>query len=186
MSGTEAARHRKTVLATSRLARGVIPVVLLKRENGKSAAYFSTDVEMEVKPILETGADRWAIRKHSHDVRSNQGSGSSSYAIFGRTLATGPKAAGYTQRWRPVEEFVDRTDRRWGNPCRRSSHADRPPQVMRQLLEQKVLHATARRLRITRLPGPNHRIAPPRGVPAMAPREPLPFKANTISKVQHA
>jgi hypothetical protein len=71
----EVARRYKSFLATSKLTGGAIRVVLLEYERGNWAAYFSTDVQMDVREVLETVADRWAIEEHFHDVKEVWGAG---------------------------------------------------------------------------------------------------------------
>jgi len=143
--GHEVTRRYKTFLATSQLVGGVIRVVLLEHASGNWAAYFSTDVDMDVKTILETGADRWAIEEHFHDVKEVWGAGQQQvrnvWSNIGcwqlnTWLYTMVELASWDV---PAEELVDRTDRSWDNPSRRPSHADRRRRIMRQMLENEFL-----------------------------------------------
>ena len=143
--GLEVTRRYKTFLATSRLVGGAIRVVLLEHENGNWAAYFSTDVEMDVKTLLETGANRWAIEEQFHDVKEVWGAGQQQvrnvWSNIGcwhlnTWLYTMVELASWDV---PAEELVDRSDRSWDNPSRRPSHADRRRRIMRQMLENEFL-----------------------------------------------
>ena len=73
--GIAVTRRCKSFLATTKLTSGVIRVVLLEHERGNWAAYFSSDVEMDVNAILETVSARWAIEEHFHDVKEVWGAG---------------------------------------------------------------------------------------------------------------
>lgn len=143
--GHEVTRRYKTFLATSRLVGGAIRVVLLEHDNGNWAAYFSTDVEMDVKTLLETGANRWAIEEQFHDVKEVWGAGQQQvrnvWSNIGcwhlnTWLYTMVELASWDV---PAEELVDRSDRSWDNPSRRPSHADRRRRIMREMLENKFL-----------------------------------------------
>ncbi len=63
-------RHCKTFLATTSIADGPIRVVIVRFENGETAAYFRTDLNMSVEMILEAVAGRWAIEEFFHDSKS--------------------------------------------------------------------------------------------------------------------
>ena len=58
----------KTFLATYKPVGGVIRVVLV-HEPDRWVAYFSTDPDLSVAPILETVADRSALEQVFHDVK---------------------------------------------------------------------------------------------------------------------
>jgi hypothetical protein len=138
-------RRYQTFLTTSQLVGGVIRVVVLEHASGNWAAYFSTDVNMDVETILETGADRWAIEEHFHDVKEVWGAGQQPvrnvWSNIGcwhlnTWLYTMVELASWDV---PAEELADRTDRRWDNPSRRPSHADRRRRIMRQMLKKEFL-----------------------------------------------
>jgi hypothetical protein len=58
----------KTFLATYQPVGGVIRVVLVRAPD-RWVAYFSTDPDLSVAPILETVADRSALEQVFHDVK---------------------------------------------------------------------------------------------------------------------
>lgn len=143
--GVEVTRRYKTFLATTRLTGDVIRVVLLEHQQGNWAAYFSTDPELSVQAILETGAARWAIEEHFHDVKEVWGAGQqqvrNAWSNIGcwhlnSWLYTMVELASWD---RPAEELVDRTDRSWDNPHRRPSHADRRRRITREMLRKQFL-----------------------------------------------
>ena len=143
--GVEVTRRYKSFLATSRLTGGAIRVVLLEYERGDWAAYFSTDVEMEVKEILETVAHRWAIEEHFHDVKEVCGAGEQQVRnVWSNVGCWHLNTWLYTmvelECWdMSADELVDRRDRSWDNPDRRPSHADRRRKIMREMLEKHFL-----------------------------------------------
>lgn len=143
--GHEVTRRYKTFLATSKLVGGAIRVVLLEHESGNWAAYFSTDVDMDVKTLLETGANRWAIEEQFHDVKEVWGAGQQQVRnVWSNIGCWHLNSWLYTMvelaSWDvPAEELVDRTDRSWDNPSRRPSHADRRRRIMRQMLEKEFV-----------------------------------------------
>ena len=143
--GVEVTRRYKTFLATTRLTGGVIRVVLLEHERGNWAAYFSTNPQLDVQAILETGAARWAIEEHFHDVKEIWGAGQQQVRnVWSNIGCWHLNTWLYTMvelaSWdRPVEELVDRTDRSWDNPYRRPSHADRRRRIAREMLRKQFL-----------------------------------------------
>jgi hypothetical protein len=143
--GVEVTRRYKSFLATSKVTGGAIRVVLLEYERANWAAYFSTDVEMDVQEILETVADRWAIEEHFHDVKEVWGAGQQQVRnVWSNVgcwhLCTWLYTMVELACWdMPADELVDRRDRSWDNPARRPSHADRRRKIMRQMLEKHFL-----------------------------------------------
>lgn len=143
--GVDITRRCKTFLATTQLTGGVVRVVLLEHERGNWAAYFSTDLALDAKTILETGAQRWAIEETFHDVKEVWGAGQQQVRSVWSSIG-----CWHLNTWlyslveltcwdRPVEELVDRSDRSWDNPDRRPSHADRRRQIRREMLEEQFL-----------------------------------------------
>lgn len=143
--GVEITRRCKTFLATTRLIGGVVRVALLEHERGNWAAYFSTDVTLDAKSILETGAERWAIEETFHDVKEVWGAGQQQVRNVWSNIG-----CWHLNTWlyslvelacwdRPVEELVDRSDRSWDNPDRRPSHTDRRRRIRREMLEKQFL-----------------------------------------------
>jgi hypothetical protein len=135
----------KTFLATSRLAGGVVRVVLLEHAGGNWAAYLSTDPAMEAATILETVADRWAIEEHFHDVKEIWGAGEQQVRNLWSNIGCW-NLCGWLYTlvelacWdESAEKLVDRSDRPWDNPSRRPSHADRRRRIAREMLRHEFL-----------------------------------------------
>ena len=143
--GKEVTRKVKSFLATSRVVGGVIRVVIIRFDDGGWAAYFCTDSSIETKAVLETVADRWAIEEHFHDVKEVWGAGQQQvrnvwsnigcwhlnqwmYALVELTSWDSEKS-----------QLTDRSSRRWDNPDRRPSHADRRRSIAKQMLEKQFL-----------------------------------------------
>jgi hypothetical protein len=143
--GVEVTCRCKSFLATWNVTGGAIRVVLVEHESGNWAAYFSTDVEMDVQAILETVADRWAIEEHFHDVKEVWGAGQQQVRnVWSNVgcwhLNTWLYSMVELECWdMSADELVDRRDRSWDNPARRPSHADRRRKIMRQMLEKHFL-----------------------------------------------
>ncbi len=57
--GVALLRHCETFLATTSIADGPIGVVIVRFENGETAAYFSTDLNMSVEIVL--GSSGWSL-----------------------------------------------------------------------------------------------------------------------------
>ena len=73
--GVAVFRHFKSFLATTTIANEPIRLVIVRFDNGEIPAYFSTDRDMSVDMILETVADRWAIKEFFHDTKETCGAG---------------------------------------------------------------------------------------------------------------
>lgn len=143
--GIEITRRCKTFLATTHLTGGVIRVVLLEHTTGSWAAYFSTDLTLDARSILEIGAARWAIEETFHDVKEVWGAGQQQVRNVWSNIG-----CWHLNTWLyslveltcwdlPVEELVDRRERRWDNPDRRPSHADRRRRIRHDMLEKQFL-----------------------------------------------
>ena len=139
--GVEVTRQYKTFLATSRLVRGKIRVVIVRYDDGGWAPYFCTDSSAEVRDILEAVAARWAIEEQFHDVKEVWGAGQQQVRnIWSNIGCWNLNGWLYTLvelcSWKiEKEELSDRSDRPWDNPARRPSHADR-----RRFISRKMLH----------------------------------------------
>jgi hypothetical protein len=155
--GAEITRRCKTFLATTHLTGGAVRVVLLEQERGNWAAYFSTDLNLDSKTILETGAERWGIEETFHDVKEVWGAGQQQVRNVWSSIG-----CWHINTWlytlvelvcwdRPAEELVDRSDRSWDNPQRRPSHADRRRTLRRELLEKQFLLDLPRDLTHTKI-----------------------------------
>jgi hypothetical protein len=143
--GVEVTRQYKTFLATSRLISGQIRVVMVRHEDGDWVPYFCTDPSAEARDILEAAAARWAIEEHFHDVKEVWGAGQQQVRNVWSNLG-----CWHLNQWMytlvelccwdvPQSDLVDRSERRWDNPDRRPSHADRRRWISRQILEGQFL-----------------------------------------------
>ena len=145
--GVEVTRQYKTFLATSRLTRGVIRVVIVRFDDGGWAPYFCTDSSAAVGDILEAVAARWAIEEHFHDVKETWGAGQQQVRnVYSNIGCWNLNGWMYTLVelccWDEEKSaLTDRTDRPWDNPDRRPSHADRRRKNSREMLEKQFLDA---------------------------------------------
>lgn len=95
--------------------------------------------------ILETGAQRWAIEEHFHDVKELWGAGQQQVRnVWSNIGCWHLNTWMYTmvelECWDlPASQLIDRSDRSWDNPTRRPSHNDRRRTIMRQMLEKQFL-----------------------------------------------
>jgi len=150
--GVEVTRSYKTFLATSRLISGQIRVVIVRFEDGSWAPYFCTDTSAEVRDILEAVAARWAIEEHFHDVKEVWGAGQQQVRnVWSNIGCWNLNQWVYTLVelccWdQDKSELTDRSDRRWDNPERRPSHADRRRTIAREMLRKPILAALPRAL----------------------------------------
>jgi Transposase DDE domain len=133
----------KTFLATSRLVRGVLRVVLVRRTDGW-IPYFCTDPNASVCDILEAAASRWALEEHFHDVKEVWGAGQQQVRNVWSNIG-----CWHLNQWlftlvelctwdRPQPLLDDRRDRPWDNPRRRPSHADRRRSLGREMLHHEL------------------------------------------------
>jgi hypothetical protein len=158
--GVEVTRQYKTFLATTKLIGGVIRVVLLRYEDGSWAPYFCTDSNASVHDILTVVAARWALEEHFHDVKEVWGAGEQQVRNVWSNIA-----CWHLNQWMftlvelcswhvPAEQLVDRSQRRWDNPARRPSHADKKRYIAREMLSaeiKRVLHSPHNLLQFHRL-----------------------------------
>ncbi len=138
--GVEVTREYKTFVALSSLVDEPIQVVLVRFEDGGWIPYFCTDVNADVREILEVAAARWAIEEHFHDVKEvwcagqqqvrNVWSNIGCWNLNGWLFALVELGS-----WdRTAADLSDRRDRPWDNAERRPSHADRRRQIAREML----------------------------------------------------
>lgn len=143
--GVAVLRHYKTFLATTTITDRPIRVVILKFDNGETAAYFSTNQNMAVEMILETVAGRWAIEEFFHDTKETWGAGKQQVRnVWSNIACWNINAWLYglveLECWdTPVEQLVDRSDRPWDNPHRRPSHADRRREIAHKMLRNRFM-----------------------------------------------
>jgi len=138
-------RYYKTFLATTSIADGPIRVVIVRFDNGETAAYFSTDPNMSVEMILETVADRWAIEEFFHDTKETWGAGKQQVRnVWSNIACWNINAWLYglveLECWdAEMKQVVDRSDRPWDNPDRRPSHADRRRKIALEMLRNRFM-----------------------------------------------
>jgi hypothetical protein len=143
--GVAVLRHYKTFLATTSIADGPIRVVIVRFDNGETAAYFSTDPNMAVEMILETVAGRWAIEEFFHDTKETWGAGKQQVRnVWSNIACWNLNAWLYAlvelECWdTDMNQVVDRSDRPWDNPDRRPSHADRRRKIALQMLRNRFI-----------------------------------------------
>lgn len=141
--GVAVFRRYKTFLATTTLADEPIRVVIVQFDNGQTAAYFSTDVDMPLETILETVAGRWAIEEFFHDTKETWGAGKQQVRnVWSNVGCWNLNAWLYSfvelESWdADVSQMVDRSQRPWDNPDRRPSHADRRRMIAQEMLRKR-------------------------------------------------
>ncbi len=143
--GSQVTRQHKSFLATTRITGGAIRVVIVRFEDGSWAPYFCTDPNVSARDILETGASRWAIEEHFHDVKEVWGAGQQQVRSLWSNIG-----CWHLNEWMyslvelcswdtPASELADRSDRPWDNPDRRPSHADKRRAITKEMLRQQFL-----------------------------------------------
>ena len=143
--GVAVLRHYKSFLATTSIADGPIRVVIVRFDNGETAAYFSTDPNMSVEMILETVAGRWAIEEFFHDTKETWGAGKQQVRnVWSNIACWNINAWLYglveLECWdADMKQVVDRSDRPWDNPDRRPSHADRRRRIAQEMLRNRFM-----------------------------------------------
>jgi hypothetical protein len=142
--GKKVTKQYKTFLATYRVARGLIRVVLVK-ETHNWFAYFCTQANASVQEILEAVADRAAIEQNFHDLKEIHGTGQQQLRNYWANIA----AYHVTLWWhtlielwawhKPHTELTDRSASPWDDPSRRPSHADRRNALRRACLQEELM-----------------------------------------------
>lgn len=141
--GQETTKTCKTFLATYPPAGGRIRVVLVKEPTGW-LAFFSTDVNMTVREILETFADRATIEQDFHDIKEVWGASQqqvrniwTNVAVYHLNLWMHT----LVELWawgRSRRDLCDRRDSPWDDAQRRPSHADRRKALRRSVLQTEL------------------------------------------------
>ena len=117
--------------------------VVVQFDNGQTAAYFSTDANMPVEHILETVAGCWAIEEFFHDTKETFGAGKQQVRNVWSNIACWNLNAWLfafveLESWDAnMNQIVDRSERRWDNPNRRPSHADRRRMIAQEMLRKR-------------------------------------------------
>jgi hypothetical protein len=141
--GKTVRKKYKTFIAVSRITKGKpIRVVLVKEENGVWVPLVSTDVNMEVKEILEAYAVRFGIEETFKDLKEVYGWGKQEV----RNLETNEAVTMMNMlaydlveltTWDvPKDELVDRHLSPWDDAERRPSHADRRKYLRYEMIEK--------------------------------------------------
>lgn len=143
--GVAVLRHYKSFLATTSIADEPIRVVILRFENGETAAYFTTELNMSVEMILEAVAGRWAIEEFFHDTKETWGAGKQQVRnVWSNIACWNLNAWLYAlvelECWdTDMNQVVYRSDRPWDNPNRRPSHADRRRKIALEMLRNRFI-----------------------------------------------
>jgi DDE superfamily endonuclease len=137
-------RQYKSFLATSRIAGGVIRVVIVRYEDRSWAAFFSTNPELEVGEILEAVADRWSLEECFHDLKEVWGSGEQQVrnvwsSIGCWNVISWVHSLVMIATWeREDKDIVDRSDRSWDNPARRPSISDKIQIICKEMIVEQI------------------------------------------------
>jgi hypothetical protein len=141
--GVQVTRRIKSFLATTKLAAAPIRVVIVEFESQNWAAYFCTDSTMDVKTILETISDRWAIEEFFHDVKEVWKAGEQQVRRIWSNVACWHMnlwafALTELECWDSnASTLVDRSRSPWDNADRRPSHADRVRSIRAEMLVKR-------------------------------------------------
>ncbi len=118
---------------------------MVRFDDASWAPYFCTDPNVSARDILETGASRWAIEEHFHDVKEVWAAGQQQVRNLWSSVG-----CWHLNQWMyclvelsswdtPASELSDRSDRPWDNPDRRPSHADKRRAITKEMLEKQFL-----------------------------------------------
>ena len=141
--GAEVTRQTKSSPATTMVTGGEICVVIVRFDDGNWAAYFGTGSSMTEREILQTAADRWAIRERFRTVKEIWRAGGQQirtlWSSIGRwKLNNWLVTLIELESWElPSDELVDRSDRSSDGPDYSQSHADRRRRLMRKMPENQ-------------------------------------------------
>lgn len=128
--GQEEMKRVKTFLATHPTFGQAIRVVIVKEPNGPQF-FYCTDVNADVRRIVETFADRAAIEQVFHDVKEVWGSGQQQVRNLWANIGVWHLNLWlYTlvELWawkKSAQRLTQRDDSPWDDATRRPSHADR-------------------------------------------------------------
>lgn len=144
--GQEEVKRVKTFLATHHTFGGAIRVVIVKESKGPQF-FYCTDVNANVREIIETFADRSAIEQVFHDVKEVWGSGQQQVRNVWANIA-----CWHLNLWlftlvelwawkKTAKQLTRRDDSPWDDPHRRPSHADRRKALQAACLAEELTHA---------------------------------------------
>jgi hypothetical protein len=133
----------KSFLATWRVARGKVRVVLVREESDRSSwrAYVCNDLEATVQEIAQAVADRWGIEQVFHDVKENERIGQVQLRKVWSNVGAfnlGLWVNNLVELWawgREKASLVDRSASPWDDANRRASHQDRRKALQQELLD---------------------------------------------------
>jgi hypothetical protein len=147
--GKEQTVRFKTFLATYAPVGSVTRVVIVKRSPelfsdcpSEWKAFFCTDADVPAETIIESVADRSAIEQNFHDVKEVHGAGEQqvrnvwcNVACWNLCLWLHTIVEWWS--WRQSGNTLrQRDDRRWDDPSRRPSHADRLKTLKKHTLRE--------------------------------------------------
>jgi hypothetical protein len=133
----------KVFQATWEPVGGAILVVLVKETDGW-VAFFCTDVNMSVKSVLETMADRGAIEEMFKNVKEVWGAHQQQlrnvYACIGAfNVNLWMYSMVEVWAWNAKEDdLVDRSASPWDSEPRRASHADKRKALRREMMRSEI------------------------------------------------
>jgi hypothetical protein len=147
----------KSFLATWRVAKGEVRVVLVREESDRSSwrAYACDDPGATAQEIVQAVADRWGIEQVFHDVKENERIGQVQLRKVWSNVGAfnlGLWVNSLVELWawgRSKASLVDRSASPWDDGERRASHGDR-----RKALQQELLDGEFRRCEVS---GPGSR-----------------------------
>ena len=144
--GREEVKTVKTFLATHATFGGPIRVVIVKEPNGPQF-FYCTDVDADVREIVEAFAHRSTIEQVFHDVKEVWGSGQQQVRNLWANIAAWHLNLWQftlTELWawpRKARQLTNRRDSPWDDATRRPSHADRRKALQTQCLLNDFSHA---------------------------------------------
>lgn len=137
--GEEVTRAYKRFVAISKFTGEPIRVVLVRFDRDTWIPCFCTDVNAEIRDILEIAGDRWSLEEMFHDTKEVWGAGEQQVRnVWSNIGCWHLNQRLYTlvelESWKAgASELADRADRPWDNPSRRPSHADRRRKIAREM-----------------------------------------------------
>jgi hypothetical protein len=142
--GKTKTKKYKTFLATTKLTRGIVRIVIVKESDGRWIPLLSTNIDLTAKEIIESYSDRYSIEenyqalKETWQVESPQVR--NVYANVGVFhLSVWMYSMVMLWSWdRSHDELCDRSMSPWDNPNRRPSHADRCKALRRKFVREKI------------------------------------------------
>jgi hypothetical protein len=144
--GQEEVKRVKTFLATHRTFGGAIRVVIVKEPQGPQF-FYCTDLNANVREVIEAFADRSAIEQVFHDVKEVWGAGQQQVRNVWANIA-----CWHLNLWlftlvelwawkKTAKQLTRRDDSPWDDATRRPSHADRRKALQAECLAKELTYA---------------------------------------------